>query len=299
MNKEVRRLIMGALVLVLMSACASPTSPSPSSSPSRTPAVVDVRPFQALERRFGARLGVHAIDTGTGRTVAYRADERFAHASTFKALLAGVLLRRLSDAELRRVVKYSRADLLEWAPVTSRHVATGMRVDALIAATVQHSDNTAANLLLELVDGPKGLQEELREIDDKTTDLSRNEPALNTAVPGDRRDTSTPRALGADLRQFVLGEVLPAPRRQKMVDLLLGNTTGDAYIRAGVPSGWTVGDKTGSGGYGTRNDIAVVWPPTGDPLVVAIQSDRGEPDASSDDALIAEATKIVVSGLRR
>jgi beta-lactamase class A len=173
-----------------------------------------------------------------------------------------------------------------------------MSVDALIAAAVQYSDNTAANLLLEEIGGPPGLQRELRKINDTTTVVSRNEPALNEAVPGDQRDTSTPRALGADLRRYVLDDVLPEPRRQKLAGLLLGNTTGDAYIRAGVPSGWKVGDKTGSGGYGTRNDIAVVWPPTGSPLVIAIQSDRGTPDAPSADALIAEATEVVIASLR-
>jgi beta-lactamase class A len=289
-----RRPVVGALLLIVVSALLSACGVQAIDRPRPAPTLS----FSDVEHRFGARLGVHAIDTESGRTVAYRADERFAHASTFKALLAGVLLRRLSDADLRRVVKYTKADLLEWAPITSQHVATGMTVDALIAAAVQHSDNTAANLLLARIGGPKGLQKDLRELDDRTTVVSRNEPALNEAVPGDKRDTSTPRALGTDLRRLVLGEVLPAPRRQKMAGLLLGNTTGGPYIRAGVPSGWKVGDKTGSGGYGTRNDIAVVWPPTGRPIVIALQSDRGVPDAPSADALLAEATKLVVASLR-
>jgi beta-lactamase class A len=307
MTRATRRSAVAAplvLVTLLFGGCGGPVAdPSPRSSATVSLSAVAqpataTREFGELERRFGARLGVHAIDVGTGRTVAHRADERFAHASTFKALLAAALLRRLSDADLRRVVKYTEADLLEWAPVTSKHVAMGMSVDALIAAAVQYSDNTAANLLLEKIGGPQGLQRELRTIDDNTTVVSRNEPALNEAVPGDERDTSTPRALGTDLRRYVLEDVLPGPRRQKLTDLLLGNTTGDAYIRAGVPSGWKVGDKTGSGGYGTRNDIAVVWPPTGSPLVIAIQSDRGTPDAPSADALIAEATEVVITSLR-
>ncbi len=254
--------------------------------------------FSAIERRFSARLGVYAIDTGTGRLITHRADERFAHASTFKALLAAVVLRRLPDTDRRRVVKYTEADLLEYAPITSKHVATGMSIDALIDAAVRYSDNTAANLLLDEIGGPQGLQRQLRAIKDRTTNADRNEPALNEATPGDTRDTSTPRALGTDLRAFVLGDLLPPARRQKLTDLLIGNTTGGPYIRAGVPAGWKVGDKTGSGGYGTRNDIAVVWPPTGSPLVIAIQSDRGVADAPSADALIAEATKVVVATVR-
>ncbi len=290
---------LAVLTAVLLAGCGSPPVAAPAPAPSSVapPVAVDLG-FDELEERFGARLGVHAINTGTGRMVSYRAGERFAHASTFKALLAGVLLRTLSDADLERVVTYTKADLLEWAPVTSRHVGSGMRVDELIAAAVQYSDNTAANLLLDEIGGPKGLQEQLRALGDDTTNTSRDEPSLNEATPGDKRDTSTPKALAETLNRLALGDALPVPRREKLIELLVGNTTGDTYIRAGVPTGWQVCDKTGSGGYGTRNDIAVAWPPGGDPLVIAIQSDRGRPNAPSDDALIAEATRTIVEALR-
>jgi beta-lactamase class A len=291
------------LAAALLSGCGAEvaTAPPPS-SPVTMPAVAvsasATSQFSTIEFRFNARLGVYAIDTGTGRMVTHRADERFAHASTFKALLAAVLLSRLSDTDRQRLVKYTEADLLEYAPITSKHVATGMSIDDLIAAAVRYSDNTAANLLLDEIGGPQGLQRQLRNIKDRTTNVNRNEPTLNEATPGDNRDTSTPRALGTDLHAFVLGDLLPAARRQKFAELLIGNTTGGPYIRAGVPSGWKVGDKTGSGGYGTRNDIAVVWPLTGSPLIIAIQSDRGVPDAPSADGLIAEATRTVIATIR-
>lgn len=254
--------------------------------------------FGALEQRFRARLGVYALDTATGQTVTHRADERFAHASTFKALQAGAVLRRSSDRDLQKVVKYNRSDLLEYAPVTTKHVATGMPLADLLAASLQYSDNTAANLLFDHLGGPEALERELRALGDRTTNIDRIEPHLNEAKPGDTRDTSTPRALGTTLQTLVLGDALPATRRDQLTAWLRGNTTGGPYIRAGVPKGWTVGDKTGSGGYGTRNDIAVVWPPAGAPLVIAIQSDRGVPDAPSADSLIAEATKTTVAAIR-
>ncbi|MCW2948580.1 MAG: Beta-lactamase [Actinoallomurus sp.] len=255
------------------------------------------RAFSQLERRFGARLGVYVMDTGTGHTVTYRADERFAYASTSKVLAAGVLLRRDSDADLNRIVTYSAADLQDYSPITSKHVTTGMTLRDLIAAALQYSDNTAANLLLNHLDGPGGLERALRGLGDTTTHVDRTEPSLNDAVPGDVRDTSTPHALAADLQRFVLGSLLSNSRRQLLTNWLLGNTTGGPYIRAGVPSGWKVGDKTGNGGYGTRNDIAIAWPATGTPVVIAIQSDRGSADASSNDALIADATKAAVTAL--
>lgn len=284
------------LAATALSGCTTPTVTVTTPTNSAPPPATD-RTFAQLEQQFGARLGVYILDTGTGRTVTYRADERFAYASTYKALIAGVLLRKASDAQLAHVVTYSKADLQSYAPITSKHVATGMTVNDLIAAALQYSDNTAANLLLDQVGGPSGLQAALRGISDTTTHADRNEPTVNTATPGDIRDTSTPRALGTDLRAFVLGDLLSPARREQLTNLLLGNTTGGPYIRAGVPSGWKVGDKTGNGSYGTRNDIAVVWPPTGGPLIVAVESDRHTQKATSADALIADATKAGLTAL--
>nr|WP_220471728.1 class A beta-lactamase [Tomitella gaofuii] len=255
--------------------------------------------FGALERKYGARLGVYAVDTGTGQVVGHRVDERFAYASTYKALLAGAVLAGASDEDLAQTARYTDADLLDYAPVTSQHVATGMTVRDLVAAMLTQSDNTAANLLLERLGGPAELQRRLRARGDATTNVDRIEPALNSAVPGDVRDTSTPRVLAEDLRGFALGDWLAPQRRARYVEWMVANTTGDEYIRAGIPAGWTVADKTGAGHYGTRNDIAVVWPDRGAPIVLAVLSDRQQDrDAQSQDALIADATAAVVAAMR-
>jgi beta-lactamase class A len=255
--------------------------------------------FARLEREHAARLGVIATDTGTGRTVSYRAGERFAFASTSKALTAGLLLQRASDRDLRRVVRYRSSDLLEYAPVTRRHVGTGMTLRGLTIAALQQSDNTAANLVMRELGGPRGVERGLRALGDRTTEVERTEPTLNTAIPGERRDTTTPRAIARDLRAFVLGSALTPPRRTLLARWMVGNTTGDKYVRAGVPAGWVVADKTGSAGYGTRNDVAVVWPPQGRPIVIAVLSDRRrDPARASDDALIARATRTAVRALR-
>ncbi|MFF5703840.1 class A beta-lactamase [Streptomyces sp. NPDC012794] len=255
------------------------------------------RAFAALERQFDARLGVYAVDTGSGRTVQYRPDERFAYCSTHKALSAAAVLQRNTLEELEAVVRYGPADLVAHSPVTEQHVDTGMPLRALCDAAIRYSDNTAANLLLDELGGPKGLQSALAVLGDTTTRADRYETDLNEAAPGDLRDTSTPRALAADLRAYVLGDVLGAGKRALLTDWLKRNTTGGALIRAGVPATWEVGDKTGGGGYGTRNDIAVAWPPGATPLVIAVLSSRGTPDAAYDDALIARAATTVVTAL--
>jgi beta-lactamase class A len=284
-----------------LSACsAAPASrPTPTTSPS-APAAPSADPrFAELEAEFDARLGLYALDTGTGLALEYNADERFAYASTIKALLAGVVLDETTDVELDELVTYDASDLLDYAPITEQNVATGMTLRALADAAVRYSDNTAANLLFDRIGGPAGLDAALDELGDDVTQVDREEPELNEATPGDPRDTSTPRALATDLERFVLGDALDTGDRDTLTAWLVGNTTGDALIRAGVPEGWTVGDKTGSAAYGTRNDIAVLWPTDGAPIVIAVLSSRAAPDADHDDALIARATAVAVEALGR
>ncbi|MEK5165774.1 class A beta-lactamase [Paenibacillus sp. FSL R5-0527] len=250
--------------------------------------------FIRLEQKFNARLGVYAIDTGTNRTVAYRADERFAYASTFKALAAGVLLQQNSLEKLDEIITYTQDDLVSHSPITEQHVDTGMTLGEICKAAIQYSDNTAANLLLTSLGGPEGFATALQRIGDDQTKPARYETELNEAVPGDIRDTSTPRALATSLKSFTLDDTILPEKRSILTDWLIGNTTGDHLIRAGVPVGWKVGDKSGGGYYGTRNDIAIVWPPGKDPLIIAILSSRDTQDAGYDDALIAEAAEVVV-----
>lgn len=297
-HRRLARLAVPILLAAgLLSGCAGNDRAQPTATPSASASPVPVRALDRLEDRYHARLGVYALDLGTGRTVAHRADARFAYASTYKALCAGVLLRRDSDAQLDRVISYRAADLVDYSPITSKHVGTGMSLRDLIAAALRYSDNTAANLLLNQLGGPDGLQRALRRLGDDTTHADRTEPTVNSAVPGDIRDTSTPRTLGTDLRRFVLGDLLTGPRRALLTNWLVHNTTGGPYIRAGVPASWRVGDKTGNGDYGTRNDIAIAWPPSGGPVVIAILSDRGSANADSEDDLIADATRAVVAAL--
>ena len=292
-----------ALLLVgtLLSGCSAsdnrsaPVTTAPT-APSPTAASAGLS-FQRLERTYDARLGVYALDTGSGRTVAYRADERFAYASTFKALAVGALLRQTSIAQLDEVVRFTTADLEAHSPITSQHVATGMSLRALSDAAIRYSDNGAGNLLLDRVGGPSGLQQTLRSIGDTTTHVDRTEPGLNSAIPGDLRDTSTPRALGTNFAKFTLEDTLPAAKRALLIDWLRNNTTGGTLIRAAAPVGWIVGDKTGTASYGTRNDIAVLWPPQGAPVILAIQSSRRAKNATRSDSLLAAAAKLAIADL--
>ncbi|TMU99282.1 class A beta-lactamase [Streptomyces sp. DASNCL29] len=292
-------------LLVPLTACSegdSPDASAPSSSSStsaeRASTGADAKAvageFKKLERSYDAHLGVYAIDTGTGHEVAYRDGERFAFASTFKALEAGAVLRKYKLSGLDRVIRYSKDDLVDNSPVTEKHVDTGMSLGALCDAAVRYSDNTAANLLFDQLGGPKGLDAILEKLGDDVIQMENIEPELSRWVPGETHDTTTPRAMAKDLRAFVLGDVLGKGERAQLTKWLRTNTTGDELIRAGMPKGWQVGDKTGSGTYyGARNDIAVVWRPGAAPLVMAIMSYRGDKDTPFDNKLIADAASVV------
>ncbi|WP_372665391.1 class A beta-lactamase [Amycolatopsis kentuckyensis] len=294
---HIHRTALAALVLVSLTACAA-EGPAPVSPAASSTAVAPQADFAPLEREFDARLGVYAVDTGSGRELAHRADERFGYASTHKAFSAAAVLQRTSVDGLAKVLKYTRADLQENSPVTEKHVETGISLRDAIDAALRYSDNTAANLLFRELGGPPGLAAALRGIGDTTTHVDRIEPALNDLAPGDVRDTSTPRAMATTLRAFTLGSALPPEKRRILTDTMRANLTGAALIRAGAPAGWAVADKTGTGEYATRNDIAIVWPPERAPIVLVVLSDKKTEHAGHDDRLIAAAAKLAFSALR-
>ncbi|MHA6792085.1 class A beta-lactamase [Pseudonocardia bannensis] len=295
-----RRGILGAVLAVPLLGAAACTGSSPAREPVATAdpaAAATTDRLAELERRFDARLGVYALHTGTGRELAHRADERFAMCSTFKVLAAAAVLDRYPLAFLDTPIRYTDADLVEYSPITEQRVAGGMTVRELCDAAIRYSDNTAGNLLLDVLGGPAEITAFARSLGDPVTRLDRRETDLNTAIPGDERDTTSPRAMGGAVRELVLGRRLDDPAREVLTGWLVGNTTGGTRIRAGLPGDWRVGDKTGSGGYGSANDVAVAWPPGSAPIVVSIFSVRGAADATPDNALIAQAAAVAADGL--
>lgn len=258
------------------------------------------RGMAALEARSGGRLGVAVLDTADGKAFNHRGDERFPMCSTFKALAAGFVLKRVDQGQehLDRRITYGKSVLLSHSPVTEKHVADGMNVDALCEAAVTQSDNAAANLLLDGFGGPQALTAFLRGLGDKVTRLDRREPELNVVKPGEVHDTTSPNAMLATLRSLTLGAALSPPSRAKLVGWLVANQTGDARLRAGLPAGWKVGDKTGSWSdnrRGTTNDIAVVWPSGRPPLLITTYLANAALDNDGRNAVLAEVARLVVA----
>ncbi|MEU2660875.1 class A beta-lactamase [Streptomyces sp. NPDC007325] len=260
--------------------------------------------FRALEERYGARLGVHALDVRTGRTLAHRDRERFPMCSLFKTLAAAAVLRDHDHdgTFLARRVHYTAAyvERSGWSPQTGlkENIAAGMTVAELCDATIRFSDNTAANLLLRELGGPTAITRFARSAGDPVTRLDRWEPELNSAEPWRDTDTTTPRAIARTYGRLVLGRVLDPADRALLTDWLLRNTTSSTRFRKGLPAEWTVADKTGGGDYGTNNNAGVAWRPDGGPVVLAVLTTRTDPEAPAVDELVADAAAVVAEELR-
>jgi beta-lactamase class A len=252
-----------------------------------------------IEAETGSRIGMVTIDSATGQRIEHRPKERFLMCSTFKLLAAAAVLQRVDrkEEDLDRFVHYTQADILEYAPVTKQHVAEGgMKLGALCEAAIEQSDNTAGNLLLQAIDGPAGLTKFARSLCDEVTRLDRTEPDLNIAK--DELDTTSPAAMCHDLERLLTSDVLSDRSRALLQNWLLKNETGANLIRAGVPKEWRVGDKTGRSGQGQTNDIAVIYPPDGAPIFVAIYTFSGSKSDEQRSTAISSVARIICQTFR-
>jgi len=253
-----------------------------------------------IEKESGGRLGVAVLDMLTDARAAHRADERFPMCSTFKLLAAAAILARV-DAGKERLdtrIRFEARDVVVNSAMTKdRAGGEGMSLAELCEAAMIVSDNTAGNLLLVRLGGPAGLTAYARSLGDTVTRLDRTEPDLNEALPGDPRDTTSPLAMLSNLRTLVLGNALSASSKDQLTRWLVGNKTGDTRLRAGLPGGWRVGDKTGAGERGTTNDVGIIWPPGRAPILVSIYLTETSLAGDQRNATLAAVGRAVASAL--
>ncbi|MGW9426654.1 class A beta-lactamase [Streptomyces decoyicus] len=266
------------------------------SAAAQAPAAGD--PYEALRRlehTHRARVGAFAHNTATGATVAYRAHTRVPLCSVFKPLAVAAVLRDLdrNGETLARRIHYTAADLVENSPVTEKHVATGMTIAELCAAAVRRSDNTAGNLLLRELGGPTAVTAFARSLGDRTTRLDRWETELNSAEPWRRTDTTSPAAIGRTYARLLVGDALSPSDRGLLTAWMKTNETNTERFRAALGKDWAIADKTGSGSYGTGNDVGVAWTPDGTPIVLAVLTGKPEQAAAYDNPLIVDVTKVL------
>jgi beta-lactamase class A len=254
--------------------------------------------FKRIHKRIGGRLGVHVLDSQSGRRLAYDDDSRYAMASTFKLPLAAALLWQVDRKAfpLEREMPIVKADLVAHSPAVEAKIAAGagfMTIRELCTAVVTVSDNAAANILLKGIGGPPALTAFFRTLGDEVTRLDRFEPGLNSNLPGDPRDTTTPRAMVDSMLKMFTLDVLSLPSRALLIDWMAASSTGRERIRAGVPTSWNPGDKTGSGENGAINDIAIVYPPGRRPIFIAVYMSESKLTTAQLNAAHAEIGAVV------
>lgn len=280
-----RRAVLAGLAAALAAPCARADE---------SPAAARVA---AIEAAAGGRLGVAVVEASGALGLAHRVDERFPMCSTFKALAAAAALKRVDAGadRLDRSIAYSQADMLAYAPIAKAHLAEGaMSLAEICAAAIQWSDNTAANLLLRAVGGPPGVTAFARSLGDSVTRLDRDEPTLNTAIPGDPRDTTSPAAMAADLRALILGDALSPVSRRQLEAWMAGDKVADKRLRAGLPADWGIADKTGTGDHGVANTIAILRPPARPPLFVAVYFAESDRTLDERDAVHRDVARVIV-----
>ena len=252
-----------------------------------------------LEKDSGGRMGVYAINTANHQKLQYRAEERFPFCSTGKVMVISAVLKKSeTDPEvLQKKITYTQQDIKqsEYAPITEKFMNNGMSVAELSKAAMEYSDNAALNLLMNLIGGLEVVNSYARSIDDSVFRIDRFEPELNSAIPGDYRDTTTPSAMGNSLLKLTLGNALQPSQRVLLLDWMKNNTTGNFKIRAAVPKNWVVGDKTGRGKYNTTNDIGIIWPPHCDPIIMVIYFTENKSDSIDRSNIIASAAHLIIS----
>jgi beta-lactamase class A len=253
----------------------------------------------ALEKHEGGRLGVEAWDTGSGKRIQHRSDERFAMCSVFKFLAAGAILKRVDQGteHLDRRIEFSESDLLEYAPVAKEHVKEGgLTLGELCAAAVEWSDNTAANLMLKVLGGPQAVTSFIRSTGDQITRLDNIEPALNVVRPGEVHDTTTASSMAGLLDSVVLGKVLSAENRSRLEGWMLDAKVGELRLQAGLPTTWRIAHKTGTYGDQT-NDVGIIWPPNRAPIIVAALYSRGGTRTKQREGVLREVGRIIAASV--
>lgn len=255
--------------------------------------------FETLEKQSGGRLGVTVLDTSDGSKYSWRGNERFPLCSTSKVMVVAAILKKSESNPglLNKKIHINKSDMVNYNPITQKHIDSSMTVAELSAAALQYSDNAAMNKLLTYLGGPQKAIKFARTTGDTVFRLDRKEPELNTAIPGDVRDTTTPSAMADTLNKLVLGPALKEEQRTKLSDWMKGNTTGVNSIKAGLPADWIVADKTGSGDYGTTNDIAVIWPKNHAPIILTTYFTQHGKNAAARKDVLASAANLVADAI--
>ncbi|MGI9280766.1 MAG: class A beta-lactamase [Endozoicomonas sp.] len=249
----------------------------------------------ALEKRLDARIGVSIYEVSTKKGWSYKGNQRFPLMSTFKTLACAKLMNDADNNKLslNSATTVTKEMLVTYSPVTAKQVGKNISLEKACEATMLTSDNTAANIVLEHIGGPSELTNFLRSTGDSVSRLDRIETKLNEGKPGDLRDTTTPEAIVQTLNQLVFGNVLSEPSKNQLKQWMIENQVADGLLRSVLPDGWSIADRTGAGGYGSRGIAAIVWPEYKPPFIVSIYITETDSSFDARNSAIAEIGELI------
>ncbi|WP_416351067.1 class A beta-lactamase [Staphylococcus saprophyticus] len=256
--------------------------------------------IEQIENEYNTKVGIYGINTENGKVYEHNADERFAFASTYKAIASGILLNKVAPSELNKKVEINESEIVANSPVTEQYLGKTMSLKALIKASMLQSDNTANNKIMQELGGVNGLKHELVQLGDDVSEPQRLEPELNYFDPNNKADTTTPRAAAQTLNSILTSNEMNGSNLSLLKQTMIENKTGDTLIKAGMPNSYTVGDKSGQAlTYATRNDLAFIYPKGQDkPIILAIYSKQNQKDAKPNDKVISDSAREVIKYLK-
>lgn len=253
-----------------------------------------------IEQENDVTIGVYGMNTDNGKVYKHNADERFAFASTYKAIASGILLNNMPNGKLNKKIKINEQDIVAYSPVTEKYVGKTMSLKSLVQASMLQSDNTANNKIINEIGGIEGFNNELKTLGDYISKPQRLEPDLNDYDPTKIADTTTPRAAATTLHKLLASKQMDKDNQALLKQVMIENETGDSLIKAGVPKEYTVGDKSGQAlTYGTRNDLAFIYTDKHrKPIILAVYTKQDQKNAKPDDKIIAAAAKEAIKKLK-
>ncbi|ULU24249.1 class A beta-lactamase [Dyella terrae] len=330
------RRTLAAAVLALACAGASHALSAPEpTAPASTNETLQHSLEALAQRAHPGVLGIAVLDLNSGASARVNADQAFPMMSVFKAPVAAAVLSHIDSGtlSLQQPVTITRDQVMGGSAIPSiganfRGERMTFTVEQLLKAAVSESDNTAVNALIRTLGGPSVVTDYLRAhgIDGMRIDIDEavvaqvfdglrpgeKEPFDEShaaakeryehgyqAFLADPRNRSTPDAAIVFLHKLVGRELLSPASTQRLLALMEAQTIPNR-LRAGLPQGVRLADKTGSSGsLGERraayNDIGIVtWPDGHRVLVAAFLLDSPGSDKARD-ALYADIARSVVA----
>jgi len=296
--------------------------------------------LRGLASASDGRVGICAGDVTTTTMACVNGDERFPMQSVMKLVVATVVMDavdaeglKLSDVIVLRPEDASPGpqDLANLVRARGRLEAS---VDELIRRAVADSDSTSVDVLMARLGGTAAVQAFLQRKQVTGIRIDRDERHLQAESVGliwrpafaddktfqaaiaalptakrdaawsryliDPRDTATPMAMAGFLTALTTGKLLSPASTKHLLAVMASTVTGADRLKAGLPPGWKIGHKTGTGRQwqgmtSDTNDVGILTAPDGRTILIAVFVAQSRGSNEQRAAVIAESARLVTS----